>query len=170
MIQSRPKLCGNKLIKKSFTFIFLCVVAFMVSSAFGKYSFVLQFLGILSATYSLFILIKYVIPDYLYTIDGQRITIHKVTKSQSVCIADMDIADIVHLPFNEEEYKNSDIRKKVSKLYKYIKNPDSKQLKYVVFTDNKSYYTLVIEPDDNFFNELCNQIENYKYTGEDDDE
>lgn len=170
MIQSRPKLRGKKLIIKSFSFIFLCVVLYMFSSAFHNFAFIAQIIAILSATYSLFILIKYVIPDYLYTIENGRLTVHKVTKSQSVCIADIDVADAVQKPICYNEYKSSDYRKKSTKLYKFVKNPDSDDIRYIVFSDGYSMYTVEIEPDNNFIEILCREIENSKNTHDSEEE
>lgn len=172
MIQSRPKLSGNKLIIKSFTFIFLCVVLYMVSPVFRQFAFLAQLFGILCATYSLFLLIKYVIPDYLYTLDNGKFTVHKVTKTQSLCIVDIDVSDAVQLPLTYAEYKITEICKKVNKVYKFIKNPGSEQIKYMVFSDGYNCYAIAIEPDALFCEALRREIENSKniYDSEEENE
>lgn len=166
MIQSRPKLSGNKLIVKSFSFIFLCVILYMFSSVFGKLAFLLQLTAIICATYSLFLLIKYVIPDYLYTLENGKLTIHKLTKTQSVCVADINISDAICEALTTEQYKASTYAKKVNKVYKFIKNPDSSDIRYLLFTNVCENYAIIIEPDDIFCRALNKEIENHKNTSD----
>ncbi len=155
MIQSRPKLNGKGLIFKALAFLILAVAMLMFAPLFGKYAAISQLLGFIFATYSLYIIVKYVVTDYLYTLEDGHFTVHKVTKSQSVCVADVELEDFVAVFRNDS--KKSDNYNAI-KTYTFIKNPANKNLSTIVFRLSDENYALVFEPDDIFYNALENEL------------
>lgn len=151
MIQCRPKLKNKLLIITSLFLIVLSVLLFAVSQISGNFAAIIQISAIGAATASLFFLIKYVIPDYLYTLDNERLTVHKVTKAQSVCVVDIELNTVRTLPITGEEYKK---QKAPRRLYSFIKNPGTPSLRYLIFELNGDEYALLLEPDELFCREL----------------
>lgn len=159
MIQYRPKLKNRKLIAISFLLLVLSVLIFPFASFSGRYASVVQILAIISVSASVFILIKYVIPDYLYTIENGHLTIHKVTKSQSVCVADIELSDAQSGVLTADEYK---AQNKPKKVYTYLKNPWSEDVRYISFSTGGQEYTIQLEADKRFEVELDNALKSIK--------
>lgn len=157
MIQSRPKLKGKKLIVISLMLIILTVLLFPTAQFAGTYAAVVQVCAIASAAASIFILIKYVIPDYLYTLENGHLTIHKVTKAQSICVADFEISTATTKLLTLDEYKRETKQRKV---FTFVKNPFCEDIRYLAFSPDGADITIQFEPDEFFRNELEHQLEN----------
>lgn len=169
MIQSRPKAQGKRMTVKSLFFLIAAITAIMFAPAFGRFGAASQLAGFIFAAYSLFILIKYVITDYLYTLEDSHLTVHRITKSQSICVADVDLGDIVKLYCCADE-KNC---VKKGKVFSFIKNPGSSDICVIIFSVAGSEYTLVFEPDTAFFDELKKEyqyIKNNNYNNEEEND
>lgn len=160
MIQCRPKMKSKSLIITSLLLILLSVALLSVSQFSGNFAALVQISAIASAAVSLFFLIKYVIPDYLYSLDNGHLTIHKITKSVSVCVADIELSSIKSFPMPYDEYKK---QKTARKVYSFIKNPREPNLRYIVFEINAAEYALLFEPDRFFCGELENALKPYLY-------
>lgn len=160
MIQLRPKLKNKKLIAISLSLLILAVLLFPIASLAGKYASLVQIFAIASAAVSLFILIKYVVPDYLYTVENGHFIIHKITKSQSICVADIELSQAKTGLLTAQEYKSLN---KTRKVFTFLKNPFSEEVRYIVFSDGCDEYAVQFETDDFFENEfskILNSIEN----------
>ena len=105
-------------------------------------------------------MIKYVVPDYLYTVENGHFIIHKITKSQSICVADIELSQAKTGLLTAQEYKSLN---KTRKVFTFLKNPFSEEVRYIVFSDGCDEYAVQFETDDFFENEfskILNSIEN----------
>lgn len=159
MFQSRPKLKSKKLIIVSLLLLCLSVLLFPIASLSGNFSAVIQICSIASAAISLFILIKYVIPDYLYTLEDGHLTIHKVTKAQSVCVADIELYYAKSELLTEKEFKT---QKKSLQVKSFIKNPQDEDIRYIVFSISGEEIAIMFEPDELFRNEFSKALVSIK--------
>ena len=164
MIQSRPKLKSKKLIVISLLLLILAVLLFPVANFAGNFAVIIHIFAIASAAVSLFILIKYVIPDYLYTLEYGHFRIHKVTKSQSVCVADIELNTVTSKLMTEDEYK---AQNRSAKIFKYLKNPNDEDVRYFLFSIDGELLAIQFEPDERFINAFNNALENINYEEED---
>ena len=167
MIQSRPKLKGKKLIYTPFAFLAACVLLFPASAAAGKYAAFIQLFAVACAAYSLFLLIRYVLTDYLYTVEDGRFTVHKINGKKSVCVADIELCDMKCNLLTAEEYKKEDI---ALRLYSFIKNPGDERLRYIICNFGTEECAVLIEPDEFFENQLIRQINEWKDRNSKEDE
>ncbi len=159
MFQSRPKLKSKKLIIISFLMLCLSVLLFPIASLTRNFSAVFQICAIASAAISLFILIKYVIPDYLYTVESGHFTVHKVTKAQSVCVADIELSYARSKLLTEKEFKT---QKGSVQVKSFIKNPQDEDIRYIIFSINGEDIAIMFEPDELFRNEFTIALESIK--------
>lgn len=159
MIQSRPKLKGKKLIYTPLFLLIAAILLFPASSVAGKYAAIVQLFGMCTAAYSLFVLIKYVLSDYLYTIDDGHFTVHKINGKKSVCVADIELCDISGKIRTVEEYKKEDVARR---LYKFIKNPDDERLRYIVCNFGTEECAILFEPDEHFEKQMIQLISEWK--------
>lgn len=157
MIQSRPKLKNKKLLSFSFILLLAGVIIFPLSQNAGFYTVLIQIISIALIAVSLFPIIKYVIPDYLYTLEGTRFSICKVTKAQSVCSIDVDLNNIKAALLSEQEYKNET---NIKRIYSFIKNPGDSSVKYLIFDIENEKYAIKFEPDNDFILALSKIIHN----------
>ena len=170
MIQARPALKGKKLIYMPIVYLAVCVVLFNASILAGRYASLVQLAAIGFAAYGIFLLTKYVIPDYLYTIEGGHFTVHKINGKKSLLVADVELCDMKKEFMSKEQFKAKDIGGRV---FYFIKNPDSTEIKYILCYFGTEECTLVIEIDERFENQLVSQIEEWKtkaYGEEDEDD
>lgn len=165
MIQSRPILKSKKLITVSLLLLILAVMLFPTASLTGKYAAIIQIFAIASSAASLFLLIKYVIPDYLYTLENGHFTIHKITKSQSVCIADINIESAKTTLLTSEEYKKLS---RSLKIYSYLKNPGDSEIRFIIFSLDGEEFAIQFEPDEYFRKAFSEAIESITIEEEED--
>ncbi len=160
MIQSRPKLKSKKTVNISLLLVIIAFIVFPLSSLTGKFTPLVQLGCIILVSISINMLLKYVVNDYLYTLDNDRITIHKITKSKSVCVADISLSDIDNQLFVESEFKAKypDFIKK----YTYIKNPGSDNVRYLVCHIDDMKYAVIIEPDEAMQNAVNSRLQQSK--------
>ena len=169
--QSRPEIKNKKITTLSFLLLILAVVLFSFAPKSLLYiTALLQFSAIVCATISLFMITKYVIYDYLYTLEDGNLTIHKINKSKSICVCDIALYNALHIPMFLDEYKTYLKENGPCRIYSYIKNPGCKDLKYVPFEAHGERFTLLIEPEDKFLENLINEIQNKQFTEEDNDD
>ncbi|MBE6571789.1 MAG: hypothetical protein E7656_06045 [Ruminococcaceae bacterium] len=159
MIQSRPKLKGKKLIYTPLFLLIAAMLLFPASSVAGKYAAIVQLFAMCVAAYSLFILIKYVLSDYLYTIEDGHFTVHKINGKKSVCVADIELSDISGNLRTKEEYRKEDVARK---LYKFIKNPDDERLRYIVCNFGTEECAILFEPDEYFEKQMMSLVSEWK--------
>lgn len=159
MIQSRPALKGKKLIYLPLLFLLVCVLLFPASQAAGKYAAIIQLIAMICAAYSLFLLIKYVLPDYLYTIEDGHFTVHKINGKKSVCVADIELWDINDKLLTKEEYKKEVVARR---LHSFIKNPGDERLRYIICNFGTEECAIIIEPDELFEKQMVQQITEWK--------
>ncbi len=170
MIQSRPALKGKKLIYMPLGFLAVCVLFFPASQTAGKYAAFVQLFAIVCAAYSLFLLTKYVLPDYLYTIEEGHFTVHKINGKKSVCVADIELSDIKDKLLTANEYKKDDTARRV---HSFIKNPGDERLRYIICTFGTEECAILIEPDELFEKQmtvLIDEWKNRKHEEEDEDD
>lgn len=160
MYQSRPQIKNKRITLLSLLLIVFAVMMFSLSPRVSLYlSPIMQFFAIISATVSLFILIKYVIYDYLYTFENNHLTVHRINKSKSICVCDVEIKNIIYPPMTIDEYKTYLKSHSASKVFSYIKNPGDENLRYLPIKVNGEKFTLLIEPDKDFILNLTHEIE-----------
>ncbi len=167
MIQSRPKLKGKKLIYMPIALLAACILLFPASQAAGKYAAFIQLAAVACAAYSLFVLIRYVLTDYLYTVEDGHFTVHKINGKKSVCVADIELSDMKSELFTTERYKKDDIARRI---YTFIKNPGDEKLRYIICNFGTEECALLIEPDEFFEAQLQNQINEWKKRKSEEDE
>ena len=170
MKQSRPKLKDKKLVITALFLLIFAVIILPASQIAKNYAFAVQLIAILSAAASLFILIKYVLTDYLYTLENGHFTVHKVNGNKSICVADIELSDMISAVLTKEEYKKDDTARKV---HSFIKNPDGENLRYIICRFGTDECAILFEPDSLFENELTSQMNEYKNRqteNEDDDD
>lgn len=162
MIQSKTALKNNKV--KHYALICAALsVIFMYTAPFVKvYAPLLQVLSLCAITAGLYLITRHLLYDYLYTIDNGAFRIHKVTKRKSLCVTDVDLKDLSK-PMSKEEYdrKKDDYATPV-KTFCFYKNIKSKDLTYILWTEDVSPILIIFEPDEQFRIILEEQIEKYK--------
>ncbi len=159
MIQSRPALKGKKLVYMPLGFLAACVLLFPASQAVGRYAAIIQLFALVCAAYSLFLLTKYVLPDYLYTIEDGHFTVHKINGKKSVCVADIELSDINRKLSTVDEYKKDDVARRV---HSFIKNPGDERLRYVICNFGTEECAILIEPDELFEKQMTALIDEWK--------
>ena len=159
MIQSRPKLKGKKLIYIPITLLAVCMLLFPASSAAGKYAAFIQLIAVACAAYSLFLLIRYVLTDYLYSVEDGHFTVHKINGKKSVCVADIELSDMRSELLTAEKYKKDDVARRI---HTFIKNPGDERLRYIICSFGTEECALLIEPDELFEKQMLNQINECK--------
>ncbi len=162
MIQSRPKLKNNKIKYISLICAAISVILMYTAQLAGKYASILQTLSLCAISYGLYLITRHLVYDYLYTLDNGAFLIHKVTKSKSICVTDVDIKDLSY-PMSKEEYeRKKDNFDKPVKTFYFYKNYASDDLKYILWSEGDSTLLIIFEPDKDFAETMRSEIEKYK--------
>lgn len=159
MKQSRPQLKSKKLIILPLILLAAAILIFPSAAKAGAFSPVVQLTAMLAAAFSLFLLIKYVVYDYLYTLDGGNLFVHKVSKNRSVCAAEIPLSQVDGLPLDRAAWRaRRHTEKGPIKTYTFVKNPGDAATRYLIFRQDGTRYALAIEPDAAFLGALCDEI------------
>ena len=159
-MQEKPSIQNKKAVHLSFLLIVFSVFAFAMAKLAGPAAFLVQASAFLAAAVGISILIRYVLTDYLYTLEDRHFTIHKINGKKSVWVADITLSDILTTPMTPEQYRKylADTGKKM-RVCAYIKNMDSGHEYYLPCCLNGTDYALRLELTEPFLSALTEAIQ-----------
>ena len=162
MMQERPIIRNKKAAHLSLLLMIAAVLAFAFARFAGNGAFLVQALGILSAAVGISMLIRYVLTDYLYSIENGHFTVHKINGKKSVWVADIALSDFSSLPLTPKEFQKKTETDGKIRVFPFIKNLDAPDEYYLCCQNGGDEYALRLELTEPFLSALISEIEHAK--------
>lgn len=158
-MQERPTIQNKKAARLSLMLMIGAVLAFALANLAGGGAFIIQALGILSAAIGISLLIRYVLTDYVYSIENRHFTVHKINGKKSIWVADIAFSDFSSQPLKPEQFQKRTENSGKMRVFSFIKNMDSPDEYYLCCKSGDEEYALRVELTEPFLSALRDEIE-----------
>ena len=158
-LQEKVTLKNKKAARVSVLLMIFAVAAFAFAKAAGAGAFLLQAFGLLSAAVGISMLIRYVLTDYLYSLEDGHFSVRKINGKKSLLVADIPLCDITSPPLTPAQYQKRSSETGKMRVFSFIKNLDSPDERYLFCNIGSESYVLRLELTEAFRSALCEAIE-----------
>ena len=158
-MQEKVTLKNKKAARVSALLMIFAVAAFAFAKAAGAGAFLLQALGLLSAAVGISMLIRYVLTDYLYSLEDGHFAVRKINGKKSLLVADIPLCDITSPPLTSAQYQKRSSETGKTRVFSFITNLDSPDECYLFCNVGGESYVLRLELTEAFRSALCEAIE-----------